>query len=128
MKIAWTCLVILVLFCGLVTFYPSPHAVQAAQGAASLVEIDIVQGPWATNCQTHTGITTYCYATDALAVSIAGAAYTKFQGVAGPTGPTGPAGPQGPAGTGGTAGVTALNGHTGSLTMTLGTTPISITP
>lgn len=112
-----------------VTREPSGNVVHA-QSAASLVEIDIVQGPWAANCQTHTGVTTYCYGTDAEAISVAGAKYTQFQGVAGPQGPTGQTGatgPQGPAGTS-TAGVASLNGHTGALTMSLGASPITITP
>src|ERR1700691_978375 len=99
MKFAWTCMIVLFLFIGVVIFYPAHHGVQA-QGAASLVEVDYAQGPWATTCQTHTGITTYCFATDALAISKAGAAYTQFQGAQGATGPAGPTGPQGPAGTG----------------------------
>lgn len=113
--------------CGMAFNYVTVHA----QSAPSLVEIDIAQGPWATTCQTHTGLTTYCYATDAEAISVAGAKYTQFQGAQGPagaTGATGATGAQGPAGNSGTAGVASLNGHTGALTMSLGASPVTITP
>lgn len=46
----------------------------SAQTAASLVQVDYVQGP-ISGCVTHTGTSTFCYGTDGFAFSKAGAAY-----------------------------------------------------
>lgn len=59
-----------VLFCALIIL----AGVAGAQAPASLIQVDYVQGP-ISGCQTHAGLSTFCYGTDGFCFSKAGAAY-----------------------------------------------------